>query len=167
MTSKAIPAVIGIVLTAAYTAAVFHLGSNNGAAGVQEKWDAESKRRDRVSAELKQKNDDLSQENKQLSDGITERLKQNDKRHEINLAVARAEFAQRLRQSDARSGIYREQANGSTAERERLASHAAQLDRSLEEGRSVVRELRETVELRDEQLRQLGQQILADRALLN
>ena len=167
MTSKAIQILIGIGLTAAYTAAVFHLSSSTGAAAVQKKWDLENERRDAVTLKIQAEKIELEKENAGLSQRINKKLEEHEKLHQINLAVARAEFAQRLRQSVARTGVYREQAQGSTAERERLASHAAELDRSLEEGRALVRELWETVEFRDQQLRQLGEQILVDRELLN
>lgn len=70
-----------------------------------------------------------------------------------------------LRVSEQRADRYRALAAVGTAECRTLAGHAAELDRSLVEGRSVVEELRRTVELRDSQLRLVGAQLLSDRQL--
>lgn len=167
MRTKLIIALVSILLVLGYTALVFHLGSNKGADEVQTKWDAENARRDLATAELKGKNAQLTTDNQRLTKQIDTNLEQSNERYSKAVAAVHAQYAVRLQQSTTRAGIYRQQAEGSTAERERLASHAAQLDRSIEEGRSVVQELRATLGLRDEQLKQLGEQIIADRALLN
>lgn len=46
-----------------------------------------------------------------------------------------------------------------------LASHAARLDRSLEEGRRMVAELSATLRQRDDQLRAVSKQLENDRSL--
>ena len=150
-----------------YTKAIRYFAYQDGAASVQAKWDEETVRRDLITEQLKSKNEKLTQENKDLAGKITTNLENANAIHAKTVATLHAEYAGRLRKSEARSGIYREQAEGGTAECQRLASHATELDRSLEEGRSVVQELRTALGFRDEQLRQLGHQILADRALLN
>jgi cell division protein FtsB len=150
-----------------YTKAIQHLAYQDGAASVQSRWDTETARRDLITEQLKSKNEKLSQENKDLTAGIATNLENANVAHAKVIAGVRAEYTDRLRKSEARSGIYREQAEGGATQCRRLASHATELDRSLEEGRSVVQELRTTVGLRDQQLEQLGRQILADRALLN
>ena len=86
--------------------------------------------------------------------------------HENAIAAVHAEYVDRLHESDSRAGTYQRLSQGAAAERASLASYAAQLDRSLTEGRSLVRELRETVRLRDEQLIVLGKQLENDRSLL-
>lgn len=156
-----------ILVAIAYTKAVQHFAYKAGADSVQSKWDEENGRRDLETERIKAKNLQLSQENKDLSAQITTSLENANAKHAKALAAVRAEFDARMRKSETRAGIYREQAEGGTAECQRLASHAAELDRSLEQGRSLVEELRTTLGLRDEQLRQLGEQIRADRALLN
>lgn len=150
-----------------YTKVIRHLAYQDGAASVQSRWDEETVRRDLITEQLKSKNEKLSQENKDLVVNIATNLENANALHTKTVAALHAEYADRLRKSEARSGIYREQAEGGATQCQRLASHATELDRSLEEGRSVVQELRTTVGLRDQQLEQLGRQILADRALLN
>lgn len=167
MNTKLVPILVGILTAAVYTAVVFHIGSTQGASAVQVKWDAENKRRDEATTKIEKRNKDLSAENERLSGQITKNLENSNAKYQEGLSAGRAEYAGRLQQSTTREGIYRKQAQGSAAERDRLASHAAELDRSLEEGRHLVRELRETLGLREDQLRQLGEQIKADRSLLN
>lgn len=77
----------------------------------------------------------------------------------------RADYAGRLLDSEQRATRYRAAADAGPDQCRSLASHAAQLDASLVEGRSVVEELRSTVELRDAQLRLVGSQLLSDRQL--
>lgn len=62
--------------------------------------------------------------------------------------------------------MYRRKAEAGEAESRDLANHAAELDRSIVEGKRVAAELAATVRLRDEQLILLGSQIKADRAIL-
>jgi hypothetical protein len=86
--------------------------------------------------------------------------------HANAIADVRAEYAQRLRSSEQRAAIYQRQAQGGAAERGDLASHASRLDAALEEGRSLVRELRQTLGLRDRQIEALSRQIQNDRKLI-
>lgn len=167
MKSKLLIGLLIVTLFTAYSGAVFLFGSTSGAAEVQAKWDAETKRRDIKTAQLEEVNKVLIKQHDVDSKFITQELKTYEAKYKIALAAATADYNQRLLSHETRTGIYRELAEGNSVERKRLASHAAELDRTLEEGRSLVRELRETVGLRDEQLRELGKQIMADRALLN
>lgn len=97
---------------------------------------------------------------------ISDELEKVHKEHNQRISSIRADFASRLRLSESREGIYKRMSESGDLERERLASHAAELDRSLEEGRTLVRELGETLRQRDRELSLLGQQLLADRKLL-
>ncbi len=162
-------AVAGIVLVAVagYSYGVYSLGSISGAEKVTLQWDKENKIRDERTRELELENSQLSTKNQVLSEQISKELADYDARHKIILATINADNARRLRLSETRAGVYRQQAEGDATERERLASHAAELDRSLEEGRHLVRELGATIRLREDQIRKLSEQILADRALLN
>lgn len=86
-----------------------------------------------------------------------------EKAYALDIAGVRAEYSSRLLLSEKRAGIYQRQARGSTSEQERLAAHAAELDRSLEEGRQLVGELKATIGQRDSAIRALGSMILTDR----
>ena len=76
--------------------------------------------------------------------------------YEKTLANHASEYAARVRNHQERADLYERKAQGSEVERRGLASHAAELDRSLEEGRRVVKDLRTTVEQRDTELILLG-----------
>lgn len=85
---------------------------------------------------------------------------------ETTLHNYRSTYELRLRASEQRSEVYRNQAQSGATACRNLADHAARLDRTIEEGRAVVREFGETLRLRDQQLVILGKQIHTDRLLL-
>lgn len=157
-----------ILLAAAAVIAVpYQMGKNDARlelTSAQAKIDKE--RADKIS-ELTQENLKLTQENQATTTRISNELAAKEKEHAEALAALRADLTGRLQLATTRQGIYQRQAQGSSAERDRLASHAAELDRTLEQGRSLVRELRETVGQRDATIRLLSEQITADRLLYN
>jgi hypothetical protein len=87
--------------------------------------------------------------------------------HETVLAHQRASYEHRLLQSSRRAEAYLRQAEAGIAAQRDLASHTAQLDRALEEGRGLVTELGFTLRLRDYQLKKLGEQLLNDRQIFS
>lgn len=87
--------------------------------------------------------------------------------YEKSLLDLRADSVDRVRKSEKRADVYKRMSEGAESERRDLASHAAKLDRSLEEGRLVVGELQATIRQRDAELISLGSQILTDRKLIN
>ena len=96
---------------------------------------------------------------------INDELAETKRVHDVELAGVIAEYERRLRNSTERAEVYQRQAAGGPTQCISLASHTAKLDKSLEEGRALVEELRRTVGLRDRQLTEVGKQLLADRAL--
>jgi hypothetical protein len=86
--------------------------------------------------------------------------------YERQLADSRVALAGQLRKSEGRASFYVQLSEAGATERANLASYAAQLDRSLVEGRQVVEELRATVIQRDKELRTVGEQLEADRKLI-
>lgn len=168
---KALPYIILVALIVAVSTYGYNKikasGFKDGAASVQEKWDEDTDRYnteiDRLKGIIATKEEDHRKENQR----ITHELAEADKRYQVELARADAEYQRRVQLSSQRATIYQHQAEGGAAQCRDLASHAAKLDSSLEEGRSLVRELRGTVELRDGQIRALSDQILNDRKLFN
>lgn len=146
---------------------IYTKGQAHGEAVVQKKWDADKRARDAATQKLKdeyaQKEQDHAHDSQKAADALDTATKQ----YAGDVFTLRADFASRLHDSTTRAGIYQRQAQGGVAECASLASHTAELDRSLEEGRSLVRELRDTLELRDQQLVQVGNQLLADRKLFS
>lgn len=147
--------------------AVYKLGESSGATKIQTRWDAESDLRDAAMNKLQGQYDVLSSQHKERVGELTLELQTNQSEYEATLLRHRTADAQRLQLATSRADVYQRQARGSAVEQERLARHAAELDRSLEQGRSLVRELGETVRQRDVTIRALGGIIAADRTLLS
>jgi len=142
-----------------------HQGVESGQAEIQALWNKDKADRDEATAQLKSAYAQKERTNAEESNRAALALQKASDDHQAELAALKRDYAQRLLDSQARAAIYQRQAASSPAECQRLASHTAELDRSLEEGRSLVRELRTALELRDQQLVQVGNQLLADRKL--
>lgn len=145
----------------------YKYGHLSGAMEVKAAWNQENKKRDDAYAELKRQNAEQLATHQQREADLAHELFENERKHEAALSSARTDYALRLQQSEGRAGVYLRQAQGSTVEQQRLARHAAELDRSLEEGRALVRELGETLGQRDRTIKALGGIILNDRTLLS
>lgn len=143
----------------------YKYGQLDGATTVQADWDKENKRRDDAYAALEKEKAAMMAAHQKRESELGEELRATTEQAESAIAIALNDFAGRLLLSESRAGIYQRQANGSAIEQQRLARHAAELDRSLEEGRGLVRELRETLGQRDRTILVLGQVILNERNL--
>lgn len=141
-------------------------GSDHGKAEIQSKWDADKKARDEATDKLQSDYAQKEKEHAHESQKAADALQSASEAHATELAAVRSDYAHSLQLSTDRAAIYQRQAQGGAVECAGLASHTAELDRSLEQGRSLVRELRDTVELRDQQLVQVGKVLTADQALL-
>lgn len=86
--------------------------------------------------------------------------------YEITINNLNHEHTDRLRSLQERTNHYRNLSEASTTECRNLGNITAELDRNLVEGRRLVIELRERLELREQELRVIGKQLLADRKLL-
>ena len=128
-------------------------------------WKKENERRDDAYALLEKKNAAQLAAHQEREQELGDNLREIHEQAESALSSARADFAHRLQLAEGRAGVYLRQAQGSASEQARLARHAAELDRTVEEGRALVRELGETVRQRDRTIIALGQVILNDRTL--
>lgn len=141
-------------------------GVDSGRAEIQAKWDKETfdynEEVRRIQAEYAEK-EALHRRN---NTRITHELAEANRTHAVEIATMQSDFDRRLQLSSNRSAIYQRQAEAGAAECRGLASHASRLDASLEEGRALVRELRATLGLRDQQVKALSDQIRNDRSLL-
>lgn len=163
---KALPSLIAVALILASGYCVYSWGYGHGARDVQLEWqqDREAARvaYDLLLEQVAEREAAYQVEQKR----IVHELATAQTQHEIALSEQRVVFEQRLRLSDRRAQVYLSQAEAGTATSRDLASHAARLDRALEEGRELVGELAATLGLREAQLRQLGAQLRNDRQLL-
>lgn len=142
------------------------LGVIAGASEVQEQWDEAEKKRGEQISKLEGQYSELESLHKKREEELTNELTLANAQHEDELSRYRSDYAGRLQLSEQRASVYKRQANGSASEQQRLARHAAELDRSLEEGRHLVRELGQTLKQREVTIRALGGIILNDRTLL-
>lgn len=144
---------------------VSHTSYVAGQRDIQEQWDAERATYKKAMDTLRDQYATLEAkariDNQRNSDEFAEK----EKSHAVALVELRREYDGRLLQSNKRASYYQRLAKGGAVEQANLASHAARLDRSLEEGRRMVAELSATLRQRDEQLRAVSTQLKNDRSL--
>lgn len=143
----------------------FFMGQHHGETKVQAKWDKEKQEYTQQVSKLQTQLANAQADHELKTQKVNDELQQAETKHQSDLADLRHDYDVRLRDSQNRAAIYQRQAQGGSLECNDLASYTAKLDRSLEEGRSLVRELGATLRLRDEQLVQVGNQLRADRSL--
>lgn len=145
----------------------FHYGKQSGESAVQSKWNQEKQETAEEVNRLQAVISNQEEKHRIENGTINKRLTDAKTTYDSELARLSGVYAQRLRDSQSRTQVYQRLAEGGATERDRLASHAAELDRSLEQGRQLVGELRITLGQRDEQIRALSQQIVNDRNLFS
>lgn len=141
-------------------------GFREGAASVQLQWDQDTAK---YLAQIQQLKDSYAQKeqvHRAENQRITYELSQANQKHAVELASLQSDLAKRMQLNTQRTAIYERQAEAGTIECRSLASHAGRLDAALEEGRSLEREYRSTLGLRDRQIEALSKQIRNDRSLM-
>lgn len=168
MSSKLVKGVLYLMPAVAIAASLYcsySFGSKHEAMRAKIAYDAKEKERADALEILKADFAEKESEHRNKNQEITDTLNEAKQHYDFRVAALGNDYAQRLRESETRASVYLRQAQGGATEQERLASHAAQLDSSLVEGKAVAAELRHTLELRDNQLKMLAAQILSDRKL--
>ncbi|MBP6894333.1 MAG: hypothetical protein KBC94_07915 [Pseudacidovorax sp.] len=145
----------------------YAVGHQQGAASVQQQWDkAKASTAQAITAQVtttREKETTHASQSTQAVDTYRAAQASADA-----AAAARVADAERLqRGAEGRALRYRAMSEASAAERDRLASHAAQLDASLAEGRVVAEQLRAAVVERDGRIQLLADTIRADRQLFD
>lgn len=154
------------VLLVGTTALIYKIGQMDGKSVIQAEWDAAvDDHEDRIE-ELRVALASKETEHRLKSQENTDELARTQENHAKALADLRADYADRLLTSTNRANVYERMSRGTATERDRLVEHTAELDRTLEEGRSLVRELRQTLGQCEVTVGVLGTQILLDRNLL-
>lgn len=145
---------------------VYNLGYSRGSKDVQLKWEQDKVASQEAINQLRSEYEkrEIAAHTENLR--ITNELVKARQDHESALAEQRADYEQRLLQSEDRASVYQRKARSGSAGCRYLADHAARLDRSLEEGRSLVRELGSTLRLREQQLRGVGLRLINDHKLI-
>ena len=164
---KAIPYLLALALLSYLGSKLYNQVYESGANSIQVKWDKEKKNQADAIIEMKQKMLVKEREHQKQSEKINHDLSKANQVHAVAMATLRSDYDKRLQLASKRYGIYQAAGVSSSAECRSLSSHAIELDRTLEQGRFLVRELRETLGLRDRQVSALGEQILNDRRVIS
>lgn len=143
----------------------WHLGNQHGKSVVQSEWDTANQMYLKAVEELKKGIEEKEDAHRAALEKYEADFNRQKGQYESKLSDIERVGAERLRQSEARSAMYKRKAEGTPSERDSLASHAAQLDRALEEGRSLEQEYRATLEQREREIKLLANQIIEDRKL--
>lgn len=98
---------------------------------------------------------------------LEQKVKDNEQAHVKALAAVNDDYATRLRTHQERASLYQRAARGSEAKQRALADHAAELDRTVVEGRRLVGELRATLGLREQQIQRLNEERQHERNYIN
>ena len=163
---RAAPYIVSAVACGAVLLWAYVSGVDAGKTTVQREWDKQVAAQSAAAAKLKQQIEDAESMHRTKEKESTHALAEAHRIAEVAVANQRADYERRVQQSFERATEYMRMAEAGEAERGNLVRHATELDRSLEEGRQLVQELRTVVELRDSQLIEVGQQLLQTRALL-
>lgn len=164
---KVIPYLLALALLSFLVSKVYTSGYDSGASAIQVKWDKQVKDQGDVVAKMKAEALVKERKHQEHNEKINHDLNQANQVYRLALASLRSDHDKRLQLAAKRHGVYQAAGVSSTPECSSLGSHAIELDRTLEEGRYLVRELRETLEFRDHQVKQLGEQILNDRRVIS
>ena len=149
--------VLGVILLLyGIGVSIYSTGKQAGIDEVSKEWTQEKLAYQDEILRIKTLNAGLEQDFENREAEVNKELRNVKASYERTLASNASEHAARLRNHQERADLYERKAQGSEVERRGLASHAAELDRSLEEGRRVVKDLRTTVEQRDTEIKLLG-----------
>lgn len=109
----------------------------------------------------KLENDYREQEKKYQSEtqDLVQQISKSKENYHMQLLAVERSYANKLQQSESRANLYSQMSRDSDSTREYLAHYTAKLDRTIVEGRQLVTELKAIIELRDEQLKQCGEQL--------
>ncbi len=92
------------------------------------------------------------------NEALVVRVSEAKESYSKQLLVIERSYADKLRKSEQRASVYKQMSRNSSGSCDTLADYSTRLDRNLTEGIKLVRELRELIKLRDEQLRECGKQ---------
>lgn len=154
----------GLIIGIGYK--LYRFGYDQGSANIRSQWSQEKEATRQEIERLKDYYSKIEAKHREENMRLTHELSEAQKSFEVTVINQQRDYEQRLLLSQNRAAFYQRQAEAGASECRDLASHTARLDRSIEEGRRLVRELRETLRLRESQLIILGQQLLNDRKLL-
>lgn len=157
--------IIGLVVVICL-GGTYSLGYSSGSNDKQLEWNEDIQSYQQKVRELTEQLKNQEKEYRAENTRILLELNNAKKDYEKSVAVLDANYSDRLREYEARAKIYESQAQSGKSQCRNLASYTTKLDKCLTKGRELVKELSRTIELRDNQLRLLGEQITNERELI-
>lgn len=148
-----------VALVLVCTSATFYTGYSAGSAKVKQQWVAEQKANTVKANELKVNYEEQLSEYRQKTDSLSKEIYDTRTQYDNRIATIKSDYTNRLLNSEQRASVYKRMSEAGRCTSDDLSAYTAKLDRSLTEGRELVRELRELIKLRDQQLNQLGKEL--------
>ena len=148
-----------VALVLVCTSATFCVGYSAGSSEVKQQWVAEQKANTAKVNELKVNYEEQLNEYRQKTDSLSKEIYDTKIQYDKRIATIKSDYTNRLLNSEQRASVYKRMSEAGKCTSDDLSAYTAKLDRSLTEGRELVRELRELIKLRDQQLNQLGKEL--------
>ena len=148
-----------VALVLVCTSATFCVGYSAGSSEVKQQWVAEQKANTAKVNELKVNYEEQLNEYRQKTDSLSKEIYDTRTQYDDRIATIKSDYTNRLLNSEQRASVYKRMSEAGKCTSDDLSAYTAKLDRSLTEGRELVRELRELIKLRDQQLNQLGKEL--------
>ena len=148
-----------VALVLVCISATFCVGYSAGSSEVKQQWAAEQKANTVKVNELKVNYEEQLNEYRQKTDSLSKEIYDTRTQYDNRIATIKSDYTNRLLNSEQRASVYKRMSEAGRCTSSDLSTYTAKLDRSLTEGRELVRELRELIKLRDQQLNQLGKEL--------
>ena len=148
-----------VALVLVCISATFCVGYSAGSSEVKQQWVAEQKANTAKVNELKVNYEEQLNEYRQKTDSLSKEIYDTRTQYDNRIATIKSDYTNRLLNSEQRASVYKRMSEAGRCTSDDLSAYTAKLDRSLTEGRELVRELRELIKLRDQQLNQLGKEL--------
>ena len=146
---------IGVTVLGAVASFSYSLGQKD----TREEWQKETIKHQNEMLKVEEIHKQALQEYINKNNNLQREIVDVKKDYEAKLRNINDEYSVRLSESEQRAKVYKRMSEQGKCQSTDLSDYATKLDRSLTEGRQVVKLLRETIELRDNQLRQIGEQL--------
>lgn len=146
---------------------IYYLGYSYGTSNTELIYNKEINRVTSIIIKLQQENEKLTANYYNKVSSLTQELYNAKQDYTNKFNSINNDVSNQLLQSKSRAEYYRKQASSCSIKSRNLAEHTAQLDEQLTKGIILVKELRELIKYRDNQLRTVGKQLLLDRELIN
>lgn len=109
--------------------------------------------------ELQNEYDRQKEKYQAQTEDLVAQIGKNQESYNKKLIAIESDYSGKLLQSESRASLYKQLSRTSKCSNNDLADYSARLDKTVTEGRQLVAQLRELIELRDSQLRELGKQL--------